>query len=68
MKIKKIIFDVELIIDHEEIKNRFGEYISTHRVFRGLSLKELEILIRKNEGPEEISNTKITFNIRGVNY
>ena len=41
--------------------------ISTHRVNRGLSLKQLLDLIQTYEIPED-DQTKVTFNIRGVNY
>lgn len=64
-KLKKIIFDIEIIIDHKYPFN--GETISSHMVLRGIDLIELEKLIRLNEIPND-SNLRITFNIRGVNY
>ena len=67
MKIKEYHFDVELIIDHSILFMNTNQNVSTHHVLRGLSLKELNDLIHKNDIPES-ENIKITFNIRGVNY
>lgn len=68
MKIKEFKFDVEMIIDHrvEVICKQFVD-VSTHRMFRGITFKDLQKLIKGNETPIE-EYTKITFNIRGVNY
>lgn len=69
MKMRTLVFDVELIIDHKLEKNR-GEayYISTHRFYRGIHKKQLNELFKKNELVPIDSTTRITFNIRGVTY
>ena len=69
MKIKEFRFDVEMIIDyhHVEYFNKQFIDVSTHRMFRGITFEDLQKLIKGNEIPIE-EYTKITFNIRGVNY
>lgn len=68
MKTKPYRFDIEMIIDHSvQVIGKQKVELSTHRVFRGMELKELLSLIRSNEVPLD-ENVKITFNVRGVNY
>lgn len=67
MKFKQYHFDVEMVIDHNiEIATK-QMIVSSHHTKRGLSLKELNDLIKLNNVPED-ENTKITFIIRGVNF
>lgn len=68
-KFKRYIFDVEMIIDYnnQQIMNEKIP-IATHRIFRGITQKELIDLIQNNQVPKECKDIQITFNIRGVNY
>lgn len=62
------VFDVELIIDHRKGKIRGKDvYISTHRLYRCLSLKQLNDLVKENQAIN-LNDERITFNIRGVTY
>lgn len=69
MKTKQFMFDVELIIDYRREENVRGKpYISTHRMYRGLTLKELKNLIQENNNAPIECEIRTTFNIRGVDY
>lgn len=60
---KELKYDVEIIIDYE--KDAFFKYIpsiSTHRMFRGLTLGQLYKLLKENNYYE---NCKVVINIRG---
>ena len=66
-KYKEYHFDVEYIHDMDVPLLQKKQTISTHRIYRGLTLKQLNELIKLNMIPEEKEN-KITLNIRAVNY
>ena len=65
--IKENFFDVEYI--HNIATDGLFNYcnVSSHRIMRGLTLKQLNKLIKANEVPIGYKGT-ITLNIRGVNH
>ena len=69
MRYKRFNFDVEMIIDHSvHVIMNYKTEVSTHRIYRGLNLKQLLELIRVNNNIPKNEDVKVTFNIRGVNY
>ena len=69
-KIKEFIFDVEYIHDFDIAFMGKSQNVSSHKIVRGLTLKELVELIKLNQVPikDDEQNHKITLIIRGVNF
>lgn len=69
MNKKEFTFDVEYIHDMCVSFMCKNQMVSSHKIIRGLTLKQLVELIKLNEVPaDEPEIHRITLNIRGVNF